>query len=163
MSLPAFLRPVATVAALGLAVFFGAPVGDARAQMSASQKAEVQSIIKDYLLSNPEVLRDAMIELDRREKAEAESARTRAVAELKPLIYDSKNQTVVGNPNGKITLVEFFDYNCSYCKKSLDDMAKLIKANPDLRIVLKDFPVLGPGSVEAAQVATASASVLPEA
>jgi protein-disulfide isomerase len=123
--------------------------------MSAAQKAEVQSVIKDYLLANPEIVRDAMIELDRREKADAEAARQKAIAELAPKIYNSNNQAVVGNPNGKVTLVEFFDYNCSYCKKSLDDVTALIKDNPDLRVVLKDFPVLGPGSVEAAQVATA--------
>ena len=155
MSLPGFLRHCAAVGALGLALMLGSTAREAQAQFSAAQKSEVQSIIKDYLLSNPEVLRDAMVELDRREKAEADAARIKAVADLKPLIYNSKNQTVVGNPNGKITLVEFFDYNCGYCKKALDDMAKLIKTNPDLRVVLKDFPVLGPGSVEAAQVATA--------
>ena len=68
-------------------------------------------------------------------------------------LFSSPHQAVVGNPNGKVTLVEFFDYNCGYCKKSLDDLAKLIKEDPNLRVVLKDFPVLGPGSVEAAQVA----------
>ncbi len=152
MALLRFLRPLLATAALGLAVLATAP---ASAQMTPAQKTEIQGIIKDYLLSNPEVLRDAMVELDRREKVEAESARQKAVAELKPKIYESKNQAIVGNPNGKVTLVEFFDYNCGYCKKSLDDIANLIKENPDLRVVLKDFPVLGPGSVEAARVATA--------
>ncbi len=119
------------------------------------QVAAVQGIVRDYLLANPEVIRDAMIELDRREKADAEAQRQKAVADLRPKIFDSSNQAVIGNPNGKITLVEFFDYNCSYCKHSLDDIASLMKNNPDLRVVLKDFPVLGPQSVEAAQVATA--------
>ena len=62
---------------------------------------------------------------------------------------------MVGNPQGKATLVEFFDYNCGYCKRSLDDISKLMKTEPELKVVLKDFPVLGPGSVEAAQVAGA--------
>jgi protein-disulfide isomerase len=62
---------------------------------------------------------------------------------------------VLGNPNGKYTLVEFFDYNCGYCKKALEDMQRFVKEEPELRVVIKDFPVLGPGSVEAAQVATA--------
>ena len=119
------------------------------------QRADIQNIVRDYLLTNPEVLRDAMMELDRREKAEAEATRQKAVTDQKGVIFDSKNQAVVGNPNGKVTLVEFFDYNCTYCKHSLDDIANLIKGNPDLRVVLKDFPVLGPQSVEAAQVATA--------
>ena len=127
----------------------------ASAQMSPSQATAIQGVIKDYLLSNPEILRDAMVELDRREKADADTARQKAVADLRPKIFDSKNQSVVGNPDGKVTLVEFFDYNCTYCKHSLDDITSLIKNNPDLRVVLKDFPVLGPQSVEAAQVATA--------
>jgi protein-disulfide isomerase len=63
---------------------------------------------------------------------------------------------VVGNPKGKITLVEFFDYNCGYCKRALADLVSLMKAEPELRVVLKDFPVLGPNSVEAAQVASAA-------
>ncbi len=155
MALPRFVHSLLTAAGLGVALFLAAPAPDAKAQMSAAQKAEIQSIIKDYLLSNPEVLRDAMIELDRREKVEAENARQKAVADLKPQIYDSRNQAVVGNPNGKVTLVEFFDYNCGYCKKSFEDLATLIKENPDLRVVLKEFPVLGPGSVEAARVSTA--------
>jgi thiol-disulfide isomerase/thioredoxin len=65
------------------------------------------------------------------------------------------NQAVIGNPNGKITLVEFFDYNCGYCKRALTDLARLMKHNPDLRVVLRDFPILSPGSVDAARVANA--------
>ena len=63
---------------------------------------------------------------------------------------------MVGNPKGKITLVEFFDYNCGYCKRALCDLVTLMKAEPELRVVLKDFPVLGPNSVEAALVASAA-------
>jgi protein-disulfide isomerase len=79
----------------------------------------------------------------------------KAVTDLAPKIFSSKHQVVVGNPEGKVELVEFFDYNCGYCKRALDDLAGLIKKNPDLRVILKEFPVLGPGSVEAAQVAHA--------
>ena len=66
-----------------------------------------------------------------------------------------ENGVVLGNPKGDVTLVEFFDYNCGYCKKSLSDMMGLIKDDPKLRLVLRDFPVLGPDSVEASQVALA--------
>ena len=61
----------------------------------------------------------------------------------------------LGNPNGDVTFVEFFDYNCGYCKRALSDMTELMKKDPKLKVVLKEFPVLGPGSVEAAQVAVA--------
>jgi protein-disulfide isomerase len=71
------------------------------------------------------------------------------------LLFSGANQAVIGNPNGKITLIEFFDYNCGYCKRALGDLARLMKDNPDLRVVLRDFPILSPGSVEAARVANA--------
>ena len=150
MFLPRF-----AVAVLGVACAALAPALPARAEMSAAQKSEIQGIIKDYLVSNPEVLRDALAELDRRQKADESAARSKAISEAAPLIFNSPRQAVLGNPNGKVTLVEFFDYNCAYCKKSLEDIAELIKEEPDLRLVIKDFPVLGPGSVEAAEVATA--------
>jgi protein-disulfide isomerase len=146
--------PRLAAATVGLAFVALGATTPARAEMSALQKSEIQGIIKDYLISNPEVLRDALNEMERKQKAEESAARVKAVSDAAPLIFNSPKQAVLGNPNGKVTLVEFFDYNCGYCKKSLDDIATLVKENPDLRLVIKDFPVLGPGSVEAAEVAT---------
>ena len=94
--------------------------------------------------------------MERKAKVEENDARRVAIAHAGKEIFNSDFQAVVGNPNGKITLVEFFDYNCGYCKRAMDDIAKLMKGNPDLRVVLKDFPVLGVDSVEAAQVASAA-------
>jgi len=149
------LRRLSAVFALACAIGLAAP---AMAQAPAGQslpRAEIEAIVKDYLLRNPEVLRDALIELEKRGKAEEEAQRARAVTELGPKIFNSPRQVVVGNPQGKVTLVEFFDYNCGYCKRALEDLASLMKKNADLRVVLKEFPVLGPGSIEAAQVAHA--------
>jgi protein-disulfide isomerase len=119
------------------------------------QKDEIGRIVRDYIVSHPEVIKDAILELQKREKAEEAALREKTLRDNADLIYKSASQAVVGNPNGKITLVEFFDYNCGYCKKALSDVARLVKENPDLRVVLKDFPVLGPGSLEAAQVEAA--------
>ena len=126
-----------------------------RAEMTTPQRGEIEAIIKDYLLTHPDVLRDAMLEVDRKQKADEEAARQQAVADKAPLIFNSPRQAVLGNPKGKVTLVEFFDYNCGFCKKTLDDMTRLVRDEPDMRLVIKDFPVLGPGSVEAAEIATA--------
>jgi protein-disulfide isomerase len=142
-------------ASLGVALSALCAIAPARAEMNAAQKSEIQGIIKDYLMSNPEVLRDALNEMEARQKADEAAARTKAVSDAAPLIFNSPRQAVLGNPNGKVTLVEFFDYNCGYCKKSLGDIVQLVKEDPELRLVIKDFPVLGPGSVEAAEVATA--------
>jgi protein-disulfide isomerase len=125
------------------------------AEFTDAQKGEIGSVVKDYLMQNPQVLRDVLVELDRQDKAQEAAKQETAVRDKSATLLNSPYGEVLGNPNGKVTLVEFFDYNCGYCKRALDDMARLLKTQPDLRVVLKDFPVLGPGSVEAAQVAGA--------
>jgi protein-disulfide isomerase len=151
-------RKAIFAAALSLAAFaFVTLALPARAaEFSASQKTEIESIVHSYLLEHPEVLREVSVELEKRQKAEEADLRGRAIAENSPALFNSPFQAVIGNPKGKITLVEFFDYNCGYCKRALSDLVNLVKAEPELRVVLKDFPVLGPNSVEAAQVASAA-------
>lgn len=138
---------------LALAVAFAAP---ARAEpLNDDQKKELGAFVHDYLVGHPEVLKEAIEALDKKDKADAEVARQKAVAGNAKTIYASKFQADIGNPKGDATLVEFFDYNCHFCKGALPDIAKLMKDDPGLHVVLKDFPVLGPGSVEAARVASA--------
>jgi protein-disulfide isomerase len=123
---------------------------------SPDQTRAIEDIVKNYLVQHPEVLQDAMDALDKRQKeADAEKART-TIKDNKASIFDSSHQVVLGNPDGNVTMVEFFDYNCAYCKRALPDMLSLLKTDPDLKFVLKEFPVLGPGSVEAAHVAVAA-------
>ena len=120
------------------------------------QKTELQSIIREYLVQHPEVLQEAMAELEKRQVA-AEAEKTKAaVKNNAQTLFDSSRQVVVGNAQGDVTLVEFFDYNCGYCKRALTDLTDLMKDDSKLRVVLKEFPVLGPGSQEAAQVAIAA-------
>ena len=128
----------------------------ARAQaFNDEQRTDIERIIKEYLLSHPEVLQQAVAELEKRQQAaEAEKART-AIKSNSEALFNSPRQVVVGNPKGDVTLVEFFDYNCGYCKRAMTDMFDLMKNDGKLKVVLKEFPVLGPGSVEAAQVAVA--------
>jgi protein-disulfide isomerase len=143
----------AAVAAIALIVVPGL----ARAQtFSEPQRSEIERIVKDYLIAHPEVLQDAVAELEKRQQAaDAEKAKA-AVASNTETLFNSARQVVVGNPKGDVTLVEFFDYNCGYCKRALSDLLDLMKNDSSLRVVLKEFPVLGPGSVEAAQVAVAA-------
>jgi protein-disulfide isomerase len=142
------LTAVAAVAFLALA----AP---AEAQFSDAQRGDIERIIKDYLIRNPEVLQEAIAELDKKQvAAEAEKHKAAVKANAK-VLFNSARQVTIGNLQGDVTMVEFFDYNCGYCKRALTDMMDLMKADPKLRVVLKEFPVLGPGSVEAAQVSTA--------
>jgi protein-disulfide isomerase len=149
-----FHAPTLFAAALMLALPAATPT---RAQtFSADQRQEIEGIVKNYLLQHPEVMQDVMAELEKRQKAaEAEKNRA-AVAENNATIFSSPHQVVLGNPQGNVTMVEFFDYNCGYCKHALSDMLTLLKTDPNLKFVLKEFPVLGEGSVEAAHVAVAA-------
>ena len=118
-------------------------------------RTELHKIIRDYIVANPEVLQEAMAEFEKRQNvADAEKARD-TIKRNASLIFNSPRQVVTGNKEGDVSLVEFFDYNCPYCKQAMADLNTLEGSDDKLRIVYKEFPVLGPGSVEAAQVAVA--------
>ena len=149
------------IAALGLAaVLAGAAMPSAppaRAdEFTAAQKQELGAFFHDYLVSHPEVLKEAIEALDKHDKEAADAERQKVVTSQAGPLFSSKYQATIGNPNATATLVEFFDYNCGYCKRALPDMMKLLQTDQNLRFVLKEFPVLGEGSVEAAHVAVAA-------
>jgi protein-disulfide isomerase len=143
------------VAAL-FAVLLALPAAPAQAQsFSATQRTEIERIVKDYLLSHPELLQDIMNELEKRQTiADAEKHRA-SIKEHGAELFTSPRQVTLGNPQGDVTVVEFFDYNCGYCKRAMSDMLDLLKDDGKLKFVLKEFPVLGEGSIQAAQVAAA--------
>jgi protein-disulfide isomerase len=132
------------------------------AEFSSDQRKELEGIIRNYLIANPEVISDAIAELQRRRDAAAQLAQVKAIENSADAIFNAKDEVILGNPKGKVTLVEFFDYNCTYCRRAEADIKKLIAADPNLRLVLKQFPVLGPGSVEAAKVAVALQMTAPD-
>jgi len=152
-----FARPLLLSCALSLGAVSAA---SAQAGFTAEQRTEIGGIIRDYLVKNPEVLQEAIAELDRRQAEAQKKAQGAALAEVRDDVVSGKHGVVLGNPDGTATLVEFFDYNCGYCKRALSDLRGLMKADPKLRVVLRDLPVLGPDSVEAAKVAVAAKSQL---
>ena len=131
----------------------------------AAHPDEVGEIVKDYFIKHPEAVGQILVETLKHRAAVAatlSSAAAKAAADHSAAVvsnatplFTSLHQVTLGNPKGDVTLVEFFDYNCGYCKRALPDMLALLKDDPKLRIVLKEFPILGPGSVEAARVAIA--------
>jgi protein-disulfide isomerase len=123
--------------------------------ITEADRPAIEAIIRDYLMKNPEVMRDVMKELEKRMEAAESKKREDALKTHRALLNESSRGVVVGNPKGDVVLVEFFDYNCGYCRRAVSDMMELIKADPKLKVVLKEFPVLGQGSVEAARVAIA--------
>ena len=145
-------------AALSLAIALTAwTPGPVRAQSIApDQRGEIEKIIHEYLLSHPEVLQEAMAELEKRQNAEDAEKHLAAIKDNAPAIFSSAHQVNLGNAQGDVTMVEFFDYNCAFCKRAMSDMLDLMKNDPKLKVVLKEFPVLGEGSLQAAQVAVAA-------
>src|SRR5947209_14184297 len=144
-------------AALSLAIALTAwTPGPVRAQSIApDQRGEIEKIVREYLLSHPEVLQETMAELEKRQNAEEAQKRLSAIKDNATAIFSSTRQVNLGNLQGDVTMVEFFDYNCAFCKRAMSDMLDLLKNDSKLRVVLKEFPVLGEGSVQAAQVAVA--------
>jgi protein-disulfide isomerase len=122
---------------------------------SDGQRGEIEKIVKNYLVTHPEVLEEAMAELNKRQIAADTEKHEASVTENSEAIFNSPRGVSFGNKDGDVTFVEFFDYNCGYCKRAMADMIDLMKSDPKLKIVLKEFPVLGEGSVEAARVAVA--------
>jgi protein-disulfide isomerase len=130
--------------------------GAMAAEFSSKQKLELESFIREYLISHPEVIKEALEELERRQAAETTLKTKEAIKQKAKEIYHSSEDLVLGNPAGKVTVVEFFDYNCGYCKRALPEVAKLIETNDDVKVIIKEFPILGPGSMYAAKAALAS-------
>ena len=106
------------------------------------EKAEIGKIVREYLIQNPEVLYEAQQEWNRRQEARVAEKRGEALKTYLARIDEQKLHTVLGNPNGDVTLVEFFDYNCPYCRRAIKDIDQLIKDDPNLRIVLMELPVI---------------------
>lgn len=134
-------------------------VADTSAQLG---KPEIEKIVRDYLLANPEILREMQTSLEAKEKEEQRLAHLQIIQEAKADIFTAAYDGVVGNPEGKTTIVEFYDYNCGFCKRANADMIALTKADPDLRFVLKEFPILGPDSQKAHVVSMAFRKLAPE-
>src|SRR5712671_1659887 len=122
---------------------------------SDSQRGDIETIVRNYLLAHPEVLEEAMGELSKRQAAADTEKHEAGIAKNAQTIFNSPRGVTVGNKDGDVTFVEFFDYNCGYCKRAMADMLDLMKNDPKLKVVLKEFPVLSEGSVDAAKVAVA--------
>ncbi|KEC55046.1 DsbA family protein [Bartonella koehlerae] len=125
----------------------------------------IQKVVRDYLLTNPEIMIEMQLILQEKlEEQSAQNAKKQAsvINSLKKQIFQSPHDAVLGNPNGKRVLVDFFDYNCGYCKISYSYIENLMKEYPDLRVIMKDLPILGSDSMAAHIVAYAFRKQFPE-
>jgi protein-disulfide isomerase len=148
-----FLGPVIGAASLigvGAALTMPSLAAESGA-FDAAQKEAIRAIVKEYLLEQPEILREAIGELNKRQEMAAEEERKKALASL------YKEETPFSTGDGKVTVVEFFDYNCGYCRKAFQNLVDLSKQEKDVRVVFVEFPILSEESRLASQAAIASA------
>jgi protein-disulfide isomerase len=150
--MPSFRLIAALLVAFAL---LGAPRQASAQSFTDAQRGDIETIVRSYLIAHPEVLEEAMAELSKRQAAADAAKHEASIKTNAETIFNSPRGVVIGNKDGDVTFVEFFDYNCGYCKRAMADMLDLMKADSKLKVVLKEFPVLGQGSVEAAQVAVA--------
>jgi protein-disulfide isomerase len=146
-----FVRPA--IAAIAL---FASVAAGLAAEFNDQQRQEIGDIVREYLMANPEVLLDVSKALEAKQQEEEEKARIAGVSGNKEEIFRSPHDYVAGNPDGDVTMVEFFDYNCGWCKKGMPEVVELIKNDTGLRLVLKEFPIFGEDSEYAARAALAA-------
>ncbi len=145
------------IAAAGVA--FAALLASATAAGDASiapDKAAIEAIIHDYLLAHPEVLVEALEKFQQQQEQLSAELQTQAIIAHRDALTQSPDTPVLGNPTGDVTVVEFFDYNCPYCKTVAAGTLDTLEQDGNVRIVLKEFPILGDGSVYASRAALAA-------
>jgi protein-disulfide isomerase len=125
-------------------------------EFTPEQRKEIEGLIRDFLVNHPDVLTDAIQAADEKLKRDAKDKAARALADHRAEVFDDPQTPFGGNPQGDVTLVEFFDYRCPYCKQVQPGIEKLLRDDHQLRVVYKEFPVLGPESDLAAHVALAA-------
>lgn len=128
----------------------------------ALDRAEIGEIVRDYMLDNPRLLEEMVAALEDEQFAAEAEAQQQAILDNREALFNSPHGFVAGNPEGDVTLVEFYDYNCPYCRQMTPIVMELVESDPQLRLVLRDWPVLGEQSVEASRVALALKNVAPE-
>jgi protein-disulfide isomerase len=152
---------------LGLVCLIVGTVAAASAQTSRPQSTPapsfppdqtlaIEQIIREYLLKNPEVILEAVEGLEKKRQDEVQRAAKTAITDLRDEILNDPNSVAAGNPKGDVTIVEFFDYRCPYCKQMEPSLAQLLKDDPKLRFVYKELPILGPDSIIASRAAIAA-------
>lgn len=125
-------------------------------------KEEIGQIIREYLIENPEIMIEVQQALEEKQRQELAENQRRIIAENRDLIYSSPFQINFGDENAETTIVEFFDYNCGFCKAAMEDMQRFLDTDKNVRFVLKEFPVLGQESLQASRVSLAFGRLKPE-
>jgi len=132
-----------------------APSGHSQS-FTDDQREEIEQIISEYLVKHPQILEDMIVALEASRNQEAAEKAKLGLEENHDALFNPDPAVVAGNPDGDVTVIEFFDYRCGYCRASVDNLRKLIREDPNVRLILRDYPVLGPASLMASQAALAA-------
>ena len=151
------LRKTSLVLACATLIGCGVAPGNQSEAFSDNQREEIEQIVRDYLIENPKVLEEMIAALEEERRVEAAANAQEGIRENSDALFSPDPVFVAGNPDGDVTVVEFFDYRCGYCRAAVDGIRKLLEEDGNVRLVLKEYPVLGPASLEAAQAAMAAA------
>lgn len=152
----AFAVLLGALGAAGTTVPAQAQDSSPQSRFDPADTAAIEAIVRDYLLANPEVLIEAIQVFDARQKLAAQEQQRLAVAARQNDLAADPDSPVLGNPEGDVLIVEFFDYRCPYCKRVADDLRETVREDGNIRLVMKEFPILGPESVYAARAALAA-------
>jgi protein-disulfide isomerase len=131
-------------------------VAQDKSSFSPAQRDELKVLVRDYLVKNPEVIAEAIEALQAKMEQEKATQQEATIVMNKDKLLSPKEQTILGNHQGDITIVEFFDYNCGYCKSMFTDLIQVVKSDGKIKLVLKELPILGPNSVTATKAALAA-------
>lgn len=145
-----------SIAAAALCVFMGAATANAADSFTPAQTRELERIVHDYIIKHPEVLMESIQAAEEKEKADKVARAEHSIHDQEAALLHDPESQVGGNPNGDVTIVEFFDYRCPYCKQVEPVLESLLASDRKLRIVYKEFPILGPASTYASRIALAS-------
>lgn len=130
--------------------------GPLRAEMTEAERAEFRAEVRAYLLENPDILSEMVAALETRQQETTAEMDRQLIAEHAAALFDDGYSFVGGNPEGDVTIVEFLDYQCGYCRRAHPDMMDLLASDGDVRWIVKELPILGPASDLAARVAIAT-------
>ncbi|CAN7429926.1 DsbA family protein [Pararhizobium sp. LjRoot235] len=151
-----------TIAATLILLLATAALPQGAHALDDKQKQEIGAFIKEYLVANPEILLEAQQALKKKQADEQLQQAEATINDNEKAIFQSKYDVTLGNPNGDVTIVEFYDYNCGYCKRALSDMDAILEKDKNVRFVLKELPILGPDSMAAHKVSAAFRDIAPE-
>ena len=150
------MKLTSLLTAAALATVLTSPLVMAANNMSPEQQKDIEKVVHDYLVNNPEVLIEASQALQQKQQQSAQEQAKSSIAENATQLF-SGQYAVAGNPKGNVTLVEFFDYQCIHCKKMMPIIDALVKNDKNLRVIYKEFPIFGKGSEVASRAALAAA------